>query len=260
MSDEERDQPYRVGHGRPPPEHRFAKGTSGNPRGRPRKLRELEGEARRAQDLFLAEAKRLITVKEGGRAVQMPAFQAVVKSTLVAALKGSPTAQKAIIQMTLSIEAERERNRFSAYLLALELKNQLERLRDSVVASGGDEWQMSAHPSDIEIDPSGAVRSFILLTREQRQARRQVLEEVAAAEATLRRLQATIAEDGDDPILALAREIAELKIRMANESLPKRFRSSALEELGYDQPSPTVAEFLAGGSAGRQGNYPRARS
>lgn len=112
MSDEERDQPYRVGHGRPPPEHRFAKGTSGNPRGRPRKLRELEGEARRAQDLFLAEAKRLITVKEGGRAVQMPAFQAVVKSTLVAALKGSPTAQKAIIQMTLSIEAERERNRF----------------------------------------------------------------------------------------------------------------------------------------------------
>jgi hypothetical protein len=37
MSDKEDEADYRIGYGKPPKDHRFAKGRSGNPAGRPRK-------------------------------------------------------------------------------------------------------------------------------------------------------------------------------------------------------------------------------
>ena len=54
-----------VGYGRPPEHTRFKKGQSGNPRGRPkRQVAGLSG-SRRARNLILQEAERLVTIREG---------------------------------------------------------------------------------------------------------------------------------------------------------------------------------------------------
>jgi hypothetical protein len=68
-----------VGRGRPPVEHQFKKGVSGKPTGRPRKPKA----ARTTADMdarTLDEAWRPMSVNEGGRTIQLPAFQVMLRS------------------------------------------------------------------------------------------------------------------------------------------------------------------------------------
>jgi hypothetical protein len=58
-------RPYEAGYGKPPMHTRFPKGTSGNPRGGSRKV-----ERRRARELAMKEAYRMITVREGDKAMR----------------------------------------------------------------------------------------------------------------------------------------------------------------------------------------------
>jgi Family of unknown function (DUF5681) len=64
--------PYEIGYGKPPRHTQFRQGRSGNPGGRPRRPA-----TERMKELALQEAYRPITVKEGGRALALPAIQAI---------------------------------------------------------------------------------------------------------------------------------------------------------------------------------------
>jgi len=92
---------YEVGYGRPPVHTRFRKGESGNPGGRPRGRSE-----RGAKALALEEAYRLVTVKEGKTSVALPAIQAIWRSQVTAAVKGSIAAQRTVMAAVLAIEEE----------------------------------------------------------------------------------------------------------------------------------------------------------
>ncbi|MFA7431523.1 MAG: DUF5681 domain-containing protein [Rhodospirillaceae bacterium] len=83
MSDDPKPPPpdYAVGYGRPPPQTRFQKGQSGNPKGRPK----THGPA----EVNLAALRTgPVTVMQDGVARQMPAKEVELRRILKKALKG----------------------------------------------------------------------------------------------------------------------------------------------------------------------------
>jgi hypothetical protein len=117
-----RKDPYEVGYGKPPMEHRWRKGTSGNPRGRPRKaqaaLAQHSFDPFREQ--FLAEMLRPISIKEAGRTVELPAIQAISRSLVLNALKGNSKAQQLALNYYKSAQAE-QLDDMAGMLRAIEL-------------------------------------------------------------------------------------------------------------------------------------------
>jgi len=85
------DHDDEVGYGKPPKEHRFKKGTSGNPRGRPSRTKNMDS-------LINLELDQAITLKEGGREIRLPKRQAIVKRLVNNALKGDPRAIQYLVQ------------------------------------------------------------------------------------------------------------------------------------------------------------------
>jgi hypothetical protein len=100
---------YLVGYGKPPAEHRFKKGQSGNPSGRPKGRKEERKFIPRnlpTQEMILEEAYRMVSVREGDRIIELPAIQAVLRAMGVAAMKGNRFAQRTLTQIVQQVEQE----------------------------------------------------------------------------------------------------------------------------------------------------------
>lgn len=100
---------YDVGRGKPPVGTRFAKGVSGNPRGKPKgarnKIPPMNEE--RLKTIVLEEAYRDIKVNDGDRQITLSMAQAVMRSIAVAAAKGQPRAQTLFTTILATVERER---------------------------------------------------------------------------------------------------------------------------------------------------------
>ncbi len=108
--------PYEVGYGKPPKEHKFIKGRSGNPRGRPKRTTAAEQNglgvgAQPANRYLLEEAYRPVTVRQGEERIQLPAIQAVFRAMGVEALKGNRFAQRMLTELVQSVERESRQER-----------------------------------------------------------------------------------------------------------------------------------------------------
>lgn len=81
-----------VGYKKPPKQHRFQKGVSGNPRGRKKKPRDAEG-------LLKLELDKLITIREGGQEVRITKLEAMITALVNDAITGKGKARDLLIRI-----------------------------------------------------------------------------------------------------------------------------------------------------------------
>jgi len=176
MSDQQLPVPYEVGYGKPPAQHRFQKGRSGNPRGRPKgakaKPREINtGFGMKAAEEYLRlEAYRPVTVREGDQVIELPAIQAVFRAMGVAAMKGNRFVQKTLADMVARMEAEHHASRMELFGAMVEYKHEWGQEIERCRKAGIPEPEPIPHPDDILLDPdTGNVRILGPQTKEQKE-------------------------------------------------------------------------------------------
>ena len=170
---------YKVGYAKPPEETRFKPGQSGNPNGRPKgsknKRSGLSEET--LKEIVLAEAYRVIPVKDGDRSVTLPMVHAIVRSMALSAAKGQHRAQKLFTEMLAVTEASRRADHEQWLETAIGYKvawtNELERRKRHRIT---DLPEPVPHPDHIEIDfAQNTVRVVGPATKEEKAALDEVI-------------------------------------------------------------------------------------
>lgn len=169
----------RVGYGRPPAEHRFRPGESGNPRGRPKgaknKLPRLNEE--RLKSIVMAEAYRGIKVNDGVRQVTIPMAQAVMRAIAMKAVKGDHRSQRLFSELLNETERANKALHDAWMDTALDYKKAWERDIARARQLGLPEPDPVPHPDHIDIDMrTGEVVIDDPFTPKQREAGRQLVQ------------------------------------------------------------------------------------
>lgn len=101
---------YEVGYGKPPKEHQFIRGQSGNPRGRPRGSKNKGPSLTNALNPFnevLREAfEKPYTFVSNGKKDQKPALQFVVEKLMAEAARGDFRRQKLVVELAKGWSAQ----------------------------------------------------------------------------------------------------------------------------------------------------------
>lgn len=150
-----------VGYGNPPIEHRFRRGRSGNPAGRPRKgLKSEECRLLEHDELTRKHVTGKVTVK-GPKGVQsMSAYEATLLARKQSALKGNTNAQRDIIAdaralagLDAAITREQSEQARQTYAYIEQLKKDRQTVWDEATARGTEPDNPWPHPDDILLFP-----------------------------------------------------------------------------------------------------------
>jgi hypothetical protein len=90
-----------VGYRKPPKGTRFTKGKSGNPKGRPKGVKNLK-------TYLSEELNEVVTVHEGAKVLKMTKGRALIKTLLARSLKGDARAAREIIVMDRALNPSEE--------------------------------------------------------------------------------------------------------------------------------------------------------
>ena len=90
-----------VGYKRPPREHQFRPGQSGNPSGRPKGARNFKSELRE-------ELSEVVTVRDGEREIQVSKQRALIKALVAAAIEGNQRAAASVLAICVRMLADAE--------------------------------------------------------------------------------------------------------------------------------------------------------
>lgn len=152
---------YEVGYGKPPAAHRFQKGKSGNPQGRPEGAKakpkiDTSCGKNAAEEFLKIEAYRPVTIREGDKIIELPAIQAVFRSIGVSAMKGNRFAQRTMAELVSNMEAEHYRLRMEHFGTAIDYKRDWKEAIERCRREGRPEPQPIPHPDDIIVNPKTA--------------------------------------------------------------------------------------------------------
>ena len=156
MSDGSGDHPKPVvGYQKPPAQHRFKKGVSGNPRGRPKKKSAASpgpSADNRLSHVIMHEAYRPVQIMENGKLEKLPMIQAVIRSLGVAAVKGSHRAQLALADLVRTIEQNDLNDKRALFETIVEYKLGWQETFELCDARGEPRPDPVPHPDDLEIN------------------------------------------------------------------------------------------------------------
>ena len=222
---------------------RWPKGKSGNPKGRPPNDTTSSAStlSLAMSDLLISEAEREITLSEGGKPVTMTAGQAVLRATLVSALKGNANAQRTFLQMATAAQMQSAKNKRDQYEAAFLMQLDVQIALYEWIKHGLSEADFPRHPSDIELDPrTGDVKNFLIYTDDAVEARNRLIAHRDYLIDQFARMLEVAEQEGNDALLERGRERASRLIDTLNEQLPLRFRRFLPHEVqspsGYDAP------------------------
>ena len=230
---------YQVGYGKPPVKHRFEKGKSGNPRGRPKgsrnkadKHRNLEIGTQPANQMLLEEAYRTVTVREGDTLIELPAIKAVFRAMGVAAMKGNRLAQATMAELVRGVEEEDRKARADHFEVACEYKRGWEEAIERAQRSGLPVPEPLPHPDDVIIDVrTSQIRYEGPITKEEKHDWDRLLafrdEQQAEVTFFADAYRRNAAEEVPPSILDGIRDSWERETRLydkVNDPLPQRYR------------------------------------
>jgi hypothetical protein len=243
---------YLVGYGKPPAEHRFPKGRSGNPKGRPKGAKGkpkvntgygLKG----AEELLRAEAYRPVAIREGEKVIELPAIQAVFRAMGVSAMKGNRFAQRTLADLVTKMEDEDHKARMELFGSAVEYKHSWTQAIERHEKAGLEPPRPIPHPDDIILDPgNGGVRFEGPQTKEQRDRLEEALARRSEAQEEVNYFAEKYRRARDPAMQARWLEEWHWEQRMfdiLNDIVPARYRAK-LENRSYREGASRAGKAL----------------